>query len=288
MGLIMNIRKWLTNLLKSAEVAKIEASLEKSKKDFEKAMLERLKGVEEDSQSLHSASKELSETAIGLTALLEEKLETAEKRFECLKNSVDDIVIIKTSEKRIITINNYACRIFGIEERVCLGKTIEELMNIYPNLVNVLKIFNKNETESLSKNKQVKFNTHINNLIIEVSITPLSIKNKNERELVIVGHTKTEDEAKATDLIFNSLPKALITLDTELKIYYINHQAEIEFGISNHSARGKELSDLVQQDFAKKLIKATKKNKEVKVDKRAKVFTTFIDGKPKFHIISFL
>jgi PAS domain S-box-containing protein len=284
----MTIWKWLTNLLKSAEVAKIEASLEKTKKDFEENMRKRLKGVEKESQSLKSASSELSKTAIGLTALLEEKLDTVEKRFECLKNSVEDIVIIKTSQKRIITINQYACKIFGIEEKICLGKTIEELMTIYPNLNEILKIFNKNETESLSTNKQVKFNTHLNDLIIEVSITPLSIRGKGERELVIVGHTKTEEEAKATDLILNSLPKPLITLDRDLRVYYINHQAEVEFGLSNNSARGKELSELVQQDFAKKLIKATKKNKEVKVDKRAKVFSTYVDGKPKFHIISFL
>lgn len=286
----MTIREWFSNLFKSKELASIEASLEKSKKDFENTMKNDLKQVEKDSQDLKTASMQLSETAMGLTALLEEKLATVEKRFCFLENSIEDIVIIKTSEKKIININSYACKIFGIDEKVCLGKTIEDLMIIYPELVNVLKVFNANETESLSKNRQVKFKTHLKDLLLEVSVTPLTIDESKERELVIIGHAKTEEEAMQTELIVNSFPKPLIVLDTHFKVYYLNHSAENEFGLSNHGARGKELSEIISEDLAKKFITAIKRNKdkETKVEKTARVFSTHLDGKPKFHIITYV
>lgn len=286
----MTIREWFSSLLKSKELANIEASLEKSKKDFEETIKNDLKQVEKDSQDLKIASEQLSETAIGLTALLEEKLATVERRFSFLENSIEDIVIIKTSEKKIININSYACKIFGIDEKVCLGKTIEDLMTIYPNLINVLKVFNANESESLLKNAQVKFKTHLKDLLLEVSVTPLTNEETKERELVIIGHAKTEEEALQTELIVNSFPKPLIVLDTDYKVYYLNHSAEKEFGLSNHGAKGKDLTDIISVELAKKFINAIKRNKEkeTKVDKTARVFSTHLDGKPKFHIITYI
>ena len=259
------------------------------------ALEEATKILESDSKKLKISTQELSQTASNLTVLLERKLQLSEKKFNLVENYIDDIVIVKTSNKRIININDFACDVFDVERECCIGKTIDEVMECYPRLQSVLEKFKTNEEKSFEHNIAVNFDVDVEKdgekLTLNISVNPVESDDNEEKELIIVGHNKESiKELSPSEILFNSMPEPIIALTKDFKVYFANKKLQEKFGISYKEVRRKGLSSVVPHELASKIIEKIKSGtsiKPVRINKTIVCNTIFENDSPKFYILKF-
>ena len=266
----MTLVQWFRDFLRGKELVALRKEMKSSQKEMINNMTVNLQQVEKDSELLKTASEELSQAAVSLTNTIEKRLKIMEKRFDTVRENVNDIVVIKTSERRIININNFACKVFKLNAEDCIGKTLEELIDVNPNLAEICSLFDASEVESIRENKQVKFETVFHDALLDIIVTPMSYDSENGKELIIIGHLKEIEKVPLSDIILNTIPNPIVVLDSDCKIFYLNHSAEEKLNNTLGILQGKPLEMIVDEKLKGKILKQIKKNpsKEVKIEKR--------------------
>lgn len=285
-----SIQTWIRDFFRGKELVALSDELKTSQKEIISNLADNLEQVNKDSELIRNASEELSQAAVSLTKTIEKKLKIMEKRFDTVKDTVNDIVVIKTAERRIININTFACKVFKLNAEECIGKTLEELTNVNPSLAEICSLFDASEVESIRENKQIKFETVFRDSLLDIIVTPMSYDSENGKELIIIGHLKEIEKVPSSDIILNTIRNPIVVLDDDYNIFYLNHASEYKFNSTLGILQGKPLDTIVDEKLKGKILKQIKKNpsKDVKIDK--KIILTCLERKDgtKLHLLKYI
>lgn len=155
---------------------------------------QKLEKVDQSFEDLKETTRAVTKQAIELTDQLKRKLELTDKRFNTIINAVDDVIIVKTIDRQWVSVNEFTCKLFDIDRDICLGKTNEQVVELYPQLGEVINALDKIEKIAWNEHQPTKIQLSMdsdkkkgNNYLLDILITPIETQDKLAQEIVLVG-----------------------------------------------------------------------------------------------------
>lgn len=151
----------------------------------------KLEEIDRSFVALKKSSKDVASVAAEISAMLKRHVEMCEKRFVAITNVIDDVVIIKTINQQWTHVNKYTCDVFDIDPEQCIGKSNDQISELYPRLQPILAKLSEVEKESWSKRElqciNVKIDVNGVPTIFEININPIETDDGVMHEIVVVG-----------------------------------------------------------------------------------------------------
>lgn len=177
----------------------------------------------------------------------------SEDKFQALLESAPDAMVVVDTNRRIQLVNSQTEKIFGYERAELLGKEIEllvperfraghpakfESFAVRPNarpMGSALKLFGRRKDGT--------------EFPVEISLSPV----ETETGLLISSairdiSDRLKSEAKFQALL-ESAPDAMVVVDRERRIQYVNAQTERLFGYTRSALLGQEVETLIPERF---------------------------------------
>ena len=155
---------------------------------------QKLEKVDQSFESLKETTRSVTQQAIEVTNQLQRKLELTDKRFNTIINAVDDVIIVKTVDRQWVSVNEFTCKLFEIDKDCCIGKTNEQIIQLYPQLKDVIEALDKVEKVAWNEHQPTKVQLSMddarrknNKFLLDVLITPVETEDKLAQEIVLVG-----------------------------------------------------------------------------------------------------
>ena len=166
---------------------------------------QKLEKVDQSFEILKETTRAVTKQAIELTDQLKRKLELTDKRFNTIINAVDDVIIVKTVDRQWVSVNEFACKLFDIDREECLGKTNEQVMEVYPQLNDVIGALDKIEQIAWDEHQPTKIQLSLDgekkkggNYLLDILITPIETEDKLAQEIVLVGQKEPKRAKRST------------------------------------------------------------------------------------------
>lgn len=153
----------------------------------------KLNEIVDSFEDLKLTTHHVIDQAIEVSANLNRKVELFDKRIRTIVNNIDEIVIIKTVNNQWVAINNAACSILGIVKDSVIGKTNNEIVEIYPDLKSLIVEIDSIESKCWDTMRAGTFNVHLtkdDDLEWKLLITPIQTSDGIEKEIIIIGKRK--------------------------------------------------------------------------------------------------
>ena len=147
----------------------------------------KLNEIEGSFDQLKQTTASVIKQATGVTESLKRNIELFEKRFNAIANAIDNVIIIKTINRQWISVNDFTCQLLGINKEVCLGKTNEQVVEIYPQLKSIINILDDAEKYSWDHHQPETITMPIEKHEYQVMIKPVETSDKMANELVLIG-----------------------------------------------------------------------------------------------------
>jgi PAS domain S-box-containing protein len=197
----MNLAKEKTFELETKVITKtgkiIEVNiLAKAREDLEKNIIgyfltftdiTQFKNIQEElEKEVEARTKEINDSRIALLNILEDsetaRLQAEEERNKTLAiiNNLADGLLMFNSDEKLTLLNPQAEKILDIKSKDVIGKTIAELKN-YPSLEKIIQAVGE-DLRSVSR-REIQIN---NDLIIEISVISVALKEKKLGNLIIL------------------------------------------------------------------------------------------------------
>lgn len=163
---------------------------------------QKLEMVDQSFESLKETTRAVTQQAIEVTNQLQRKLELTDKRFNTIINAVDDVIIVKTIDRQWVSVNEFACKLFEIDREQCIGKTNEQVIELYPQLESVIGALDKIEQVAWDDHQPTKIQLSVDgiekksNYLLDVLITPIETEDKLAQEIVLVGQKERARRVK--------------------------------------------------------------------------------------------
>lgn len=155
----------------------------------------KLEEIDNSFTALKKSSNDLASVASEISTMLKRHVEMCEKRFVAITNFIDDVVIIKTINRQWTHVNKYTCKVFGIDPEVCIGKSNDEIIAIYPHLKPILTKLSEVEKESWNQRRIqcINLKIDVNGIptIFDVNINPIETNDGVMHEIIVVGKNIT-------------------------------------------------------------------------------------------------
>lgn len=156
----------------------------------------KLNEIEDSFHNLKDATTGLVKQATDVTEQLKRNIELYERRLDAIMNSVNDIIIIKTINQQWTIVNQFACKLLGIEHDQCIGRSNVEISEMYPQLKQLMSSLNRAEQESwiTKQTKQIFFELTIGDKPInfEMIVKPIETHDQKAHEIIIIGRTANQ------------------------------------------------------------------------------------------------
>ena len=166
---------------------------------------QKLEMVNQSFETLKQTTREVTQQAIELTDTLKRKLELTDKRFNTIINAVEDVIIVKTIDRQWVSVNEFTCKLFDIDKDCCIGKTNEQIVQLYPQLKDVIEALDKVEKVAWNEHQPTKVQLSMddarrknNKFLLDVLITPIETQDKLAQEIVLVGQKETRKSKKGS------------------------------------------------------------------------------------------
>ena len=191
--------------------------------------------------TLNRVALQLTEQASKTALLLKREIEFLQRKISIISENVNDLIIVKTVNKQWVSINPFACEIFGIKRDICIGKTNDEIAEIYPFLKKFLSRMEEVEQKMLkTRNPEyyhVSFDLGGKMLFLDIMLHQIENRDLNTQEIVIIGHNNTPfyestEKLIRDDKILDNVPYPIIAVDSYEKIFYENLMFASEFNNS--------------------------------------------------------
>lgn len=147
--------------------------------------------IESSFDSLKRAANNLAKQAGDVTEQLKRNVELYERRLDAIVNNVNDLIIIKTINQQWTVVNQFACKLLGIDRDQCIGKSNDEVVEKYPQLKNLMGALDRMEHESwISRQpKQIFFELTIGNdpINFEIIVKPIETADQKAHEIIVIG-----------------------------------------------------------------------------------------------------
>lgn len=144
-------------------------------------------------EDLKLTTQRVIDQAIEVSTNLNRKVELFDKRIKTIANNIDEIVIIKTVNNQWVAINNAACSILGIVKDSVIGKTNNEIAEIYPDLKNLIVEIANIESKCWDTMREGTLNVRLtkdDDLEWKLLINPIQTSDGIEKEIIIIGKRK--------------------------------------------------------------------------------------------------
>ena len=206
-----------------------------------------IKKLSHSFQLLHETSNQVSEEANNTAKYLQEKLQETTYRFFSVIDAISDLVIIKDSDGRWVTLNKFGQELYGFSSDDYYNKTNKELIELFPihaeGFANCI-ITDEKAWKSKKYYRGVE-SFEINDKLYHFDIvkTPIYNEDGTPKELIIIGRDITElknTELKnkaftgalnsASDNIFimNNSGTIILSNDSFLKTFKFKEHSDIE------------------------------------------------------------
>lgn len=218
--------------------------------------------VELSSQSLKDATLAMSKTAVETTKMFKTRLELFERKFAVITDSVDDVIIVKTVNRRWISINRFACEIFHLDREKVIGKSNEEIGQEYPKLKPIFDRLDEAEQKAWNERRPTKFRITIEEsgrtLYLDIMITPIDNGDNTLQEIVLVGHNNTKfyesvKQGQAAANFLNAISEPILVLNTYGRVSFCNTSFEKTFDLNFIDIAGQLYYNVMTKDFSRAL-----------------------------------
>lgn len=249
---------------------------------------------------------DLIDTATSTAISVSEELKIVEHRLFSIIDAIPDIIIIKDTTNRWLTINKAAQDLFNFHSYEYIGKTNEELLHEHPELISFESFrLNQNDDEETWESKTSLRTIDVfcpddNEQYFDVIKTPTFHENGQRKELIVIARDITpqileQQKTRACFLALNASSDGIIILDRNEKIFFVNFTFRHIFSqVKNIKYEGMHVCDVIE-DFigcdrkeTRRLLKNTQTWKTVWKDYDITVLP-IMNGVPDpiFNIISF-
>lgn len=153
----------------------------------------KLNQIVDSFEDLKLTTQRVIDQAIEVSTNLNRKVELFDKRFRTIVNNIDEMVIIKTVNNQWVAINNAACSILGIVKDSVIGKTNNEIIEIYPDLKSLIVEIASIESKCWDTMREGTLNVHLtkdDDLEWKLLINPIQTSDGIEKEIIIIGKRK--------------------------------------------------------------------------------------------------
>ena len=191
---------------------------------------------------LHSTISDVIKTANCTVLTVSEKLELSEQRLYKLIDSIQDIIVIKDTQNRWLTINSAARNLFGFYKYEYVGKTNTELLKLYPRLGKFQSFHEENEQDAWESRKPIRY-IDIYNLddhvqYFDVMKFPSYFDNGTRSEMIIIARDITDQileqqKTRACFIALNASSDAITILDKDFNIFFVNFKFATVFDRDN-------------------------------------------------------
>ena len=147
----------------------------------------KLSQVESSFNDLKICAATVAREAESVTISLQQRAELLEKRFNAIADTVDNMIIIKTIRRQWIAINDYTCKFLNIDRVSCLGKSNDQILQLYPHLNGIIDILDNAEKSSWKDMSNTTVKLQLNDVDFTMTIKPIETADKTVGELVLIG-----------------------------------------------------------------------------------------------------
>lgn len=211
-----------------------------------------LEQLDSSLELLRSTTAEVSLAAVEAAKVLEERLKDTESRLYGIIDSIDDFVLVKDGHGKWKTMNKFGQSLYGWHNYEYVGKTDEELMELYPEIRYHLADCSESDAQAWENGYPTRSEETviINGKLqyFDVVKTPVFDELCNRKELIIVGRNITEVKSKnkRVKACFNALNAAsdVITIcDGHGYIVFCNDKFLQKYGFGDfHDVIGKKMN----------------------------------------------
>ena len=166
---------------------------------------QKLEKVDQSFEHLKETTRAVTQQAMEVTDQLKRKLELTDKRFNTIINAVDDVIIVKTIDRQWVSVNEFTCKLFNVDREQCLGKTNEQVIQIYPQLQQVIGALDRIEKIAWDEHQPTKIQLSMDSTekrkssyVLDVLITPVETEDKLAQEIVLVGQKEPAKRTRKT------------------------------------------------------------------------------------------
>ncbi len=195
-------------------------------------------------------------TAVDVTEKrrMEEALRESEERYRTLAESAPDIIFLIDVEGNILYMNSAGGRLLGVEPGTLQGRNIRE---VFPPRVakRWLAILQKaaESTERLLT-EETLLSRDDGGIWFETRLIPTTGSDGTVQNLLGISRNVTrqkrnEEQLRFQALVLGQVDDAVIAVDTEGRITYMNHAAERLYGISSSEALGRLNTELFNYEW---------------------------------------
>ena len=147
----------------------------------------KLSEIETSFNDLKKSTETVVAQADSVATMLKRNAELFERRFATIADNIDNMIIIKTINRQWIAINDYTCKFLNIDRMVCLGKTNDQILRLYPQLNKIINILDNAEKLSWNEHQGKIVKLQLNDVNFNVTIKPIETTDKAIGELVLIG-----------------------------------------------------------------------------------------------------
>lgn len=258
--------------------------------------------IEESFCSLVEATNAVTKAAVDTTKALTRRLELTERRFVMLADSVDDVILVKTVDRKWVSVNRFACEVFGLDRDKCIGKTNAEVVEVYPHLKQIIEGLDRVERSAwenkTTENLKLSIEERTYSIHLDIMVTPIESSDKSVHELIIVGHNSTHYyenlKRTATDSnIFDRLTYPIMIVDAEdFCVYFTNTEYQEQFKTEYRQMIRKPYFDVLSANISKELMRMFEKHeggiiRSEDFEVRVKVISDEEKNEPLYYLLTF-
>lgn len=228
--------------------------------------------IEETFCSLVEATNAVTKAAVDTTKALTRRLELTERRFTMLADSVDDVILVKTVDRKWVSVNKFACEVFCLDRDKCIGKTNAELGEVYPHLKQIIECLDRAEKAAwknkTTENMKLQIEEHNHSIMLDIMVTPIESYDKTVHELIIVGHNNTHyyenlKRCASDSNIFDRLSYPIMIVDAvDNRVYFTNTEYQKEFRTEYRKTIRKPYFSILPHELSEKLMVCFEEKKE--------------------------
>lgn len=211
--------------------------------------------LDESFKLLRATTLEVSKEAVNAAKVLENRLKESEFRFLSTIDAIADLVTVKDSNGRWITLNAFGQRLFGLTRDQYYGKTNRQLMAEFPHLKDSLNVCERADFMTWEHKKSLRYDETVETFAgmryFDVIKTPVFNYNGTPKELIIVGRDVTEARekhrrTKACFTALNSASDMIVIVDNNMKVFFCNDRFLEYFDVDDYNnCVGERLIDYV-------------------------------------------
>ncbi|MCK8518404.1 sensor histidine kinase [Methanoculleus sp. 7T] len=189
-------------------------------------------------------------TAVDITEKrrMEEALRESEERYRTLAESAPDIIFLVGVEGNVLYVNSAGGRLLGREPETLPGKNVRELFppRIAERWLAMLRVAAESAEGILTEETKLPGDGGI---WLETRLIPMTGRDGAARVLLgisrdVTGRRRAEEQLRFQAQVLSQVDDAVIAIDTEQRITYMNRAAERLYGVSSSEVTGRPGTEL--------------------------------------------